>query len=84
MGPVQIIFGVLLLISCLIIIIVVLMQESKDQGMTSAITGSANDSFYGKNGGKTRDAKLAKFTKGAAILFFVVTLAVNVVAVYFK
>ena len=50
--------------------------------MTSAITGSSNDSFYGKNGGNTRDAKLAKFTRVAAFLFFAITLLVNILAVY--
>lgn len=82
MNVIQIIGGVLLIISCLVIILIVLAQNSKDPGMTSAITGSANDSFYGKNGGKTRDAKLSKFTRFAAIVFISVTLIVNILAVY--
>ena len=84
MDLIQIISGVLLIISCLVIILVVLIQESKDAGMTSAITGASNDSFYGKNGGKTREAKLAKFTKLAAFIFFAATLLVNILAVYKK
>lgn len=84
MDAIHIVSGILLLISCLIIILVVLIQESKDQGMTSAITGASNDSFYGKNTSKTKEAKLNRLTKVAAIIFFAGTLAVNIFAVYIK
>lgn len=84
MGPIQIVCGVLLLIACAIIILVVLLQESKDPGMSSAISGASNDSFYGKNTSKTREARLVKFTRVSAIIFFVATLVVNIVAVYVK
>ena len=62
MGVIEIIGGVLLLISSLFIIIVTLMQSQKQQGMTSAITGAENDSFYGKNSGNTREAALERLT----------------------
>lgn len=80
MSVLEIIAGVLLIVASLVIILVVLVQESKEQGLTSAIGGGSNDSFYGKNSGRTRDAKLARFTRAAAIVFFVVTLAVNIFA----
>lgn len=84
MNTIQIVSGILLAIACLIIILVVLIQDSKDPGMTSAITGSANDSFFGRNGSKTRDSKVANFTRVAAFIFFGVTLLVNIFAVYKK
>ena len=80
MGTVEIVAGVLLMIAAIIIILVVLVQESKEQGLTSAIGGGANESFYEHNMGKTRDAKLSKFTRNAAIVLFIVTLAVNLFA----
>lgn len=80
MSGIEIAAGFLLIVASLVIILIVLIQESKEQGLTSAIGGGANDSFYGKNSGRTRDAKLSKFTKVAAIIFFVVTLVVNVLA----
>ena len=80
MGTVEIVAGVLLMIAALVIILVVLVQESKEQGLTSAIGGGANESFYEHNMGKTRDAKLSKFTRNAAIVLFIVTLAVNLFA----
>jgi len=84
MNALQIVSGILLLIACVIIILVVLIQDSKDPGMTSAITGSSNDSFYGKNTSRTHEAKMTKFTRAAAVIFFVTTLVVNIAAVYIK
>ncbi len=81
MDVIQIVAGVLLIISCLFIILVVMVQESKDPGMNSAIGGGAsNDSFYQKNTSRTKDAKLNRITKIAAFLFFAVTLVVNIIA----
>ncbi|NLZ46907.1 MAG: preprotein translocase subunit SecG [Clostridiales bacterium] len=81
MSIIQIISGIVLLIASVVIILVVLIQESKEQGgLSSAIGGSSNDSFYGKNSGRSRDAQLTKFTKICAITFYVVTLAVNIIS----
>lgn len=80
MGATGIICGVLLIISCLIIILIVLAQDSKDQGgLASAIGGGSNDSFFGKNSSRTKEAKLNRLTKIAAVIFFVATLVVNIV-----
>lgn len=80
MSTPEIVAGVLLIIAGLIIIMVVMAQESKEQGLTSAIGGGSNESFYEKNTGRTRDARLSKFTRNAAIVLFLVTLAVNIFA----
>ena len=73
----------MLLISCALIIILCLMQDQKQQqNMTSAITGGSNDSFYGKNEGRTKEAILNKITRFLAIVFFVVTLAINIVPTF--
>ncbi len=82
-GALQIVGGILLLISSLVIIAVTLAQSNKDQGMTSAIGGSNNDSFYGKNAGSTKEKALERLTKYCAVIFFVVTLAVNFISVFF-
>ena len=84
MQLIEIIAGVLLIIASLVIILVVLVQDSKEQGLTSAIGGGSNESFYERNTGRTRDAKLSKFTRVAAIVLFGVTLAVNVISALMK
>lgn len=82
MSTIEIVFGVLLIISCLIVIILCMMQDTKSQdSMTSAITGASSDSFYGKNTGRTKEAMLIKTTRVFAIILFVITLASTVVPV---
>ncbi|MCL2014540.1 MAG: preprotein translocase subunit SecG [Oscillospiraceae bacterium] len=78
MGLFEIISGILLLISGIIIIVSVILQESKQQGMSSAITGGGSDSYFGKNKPKTREASLARITKIVSVIFFVLTIAVSI------
>ena len=69
----EILIGVLLVITSIFIVILVLMQQSRRAGLSGAISGGA-DTFFGKNKGRTIDAKLSKITKIVAVFFFVFTL----------
>lgn len=84
MSILEIIGGVMLIITCVLAVILCLFQDSKQQqNMTSAITGGANDSFYGKNEGRTKEAILRRITKYLLIAFFVLTIAVNALPKFF-
>lgn len=83
MSVIEIIAAFLLILSCVFIVVIVLLQESK-QGMSNVITGGGNDNYYQKNSGRTREAKLARATKTAAIAVFVIAILVNVISVYFS
>lgn len=72
--------GVLLALS-VFLIVVVLLQESKSAGLSGAISGGA-DTFFGKNKGRTIEAKLEKMTKYVAILFFVLAIATTFVLLF--
>ncbi len=65
--------GVLILIS-IALIVLVLLQQSKQQGLSGAIAGGA-DTFFGKNKGRTTEAKLEKVTKVLTAAFVILTLA---------
>ena len=83
MSIIEIVGGIILLITALLIIILCLMQDSKqDQNMTSAITGGTYDSAFSKNEGNTKEAIMKKWTKWLTISFFIVTLVVIIVPVY--
>lgn len=85
MSVMEIVAGSVLLLVSLILVLIVLSMESKDQGLTSAIGGGYNESFYGKNGANTKEAKLSKIARVCAVFLFIVTLAVNiVVSIYNK
>lgn len=77
MGKIEILGGIVLALACLLITIVVLIQESKDPGMSAAIGGGSNESFYGKNSSRTKNAKVQKLTTISAVLLFIVTMVVN-------
>ncbi len=82
MGIFEIISAIALIISCVVIVLVVLMQNG-NTGMSSAISGSSADSFYQKNSGRTKEAKLNKACTVAAVIFFVLALVVNIINVHF-
>lgn len=76
------IISAILLVLALIIIVLVLFQQSDDDGLSGAIGGSSSagyDSYLGKNEGRTTNAKLAKFTKILAIVFFALVLVINII-----
>ncbi len=80
-GAIQIIGGILMLICSVLIIAVTMMQEQKQQDMGSALSGQS-DNFFGKgNVSSSKEQALARLTKLLAIVFFVVTLAVNIIPV---
>ncbi len=79
----EIICGAVVLLSSLLIIVLCLMQDSKtQQNMTSALGGGSNESFYGKNEGRTKEAMLQKLTRTFGIIVFVAIILMNVVLPY--
>ncbi len=76
MSLLEIIGGVVLLVISIFLIVVIMLQESKRAGM-SAVTG-VSDSYFGKNGSRTKEARLALLTKIAAGAFFVITILMGV------
>ena len=73
MSGIQYLLAFLVIIVGVIIIVLVALQESKQQGLSGAISGAA-DTFFGKNKGRTMEAQLSKFTKIAGAIFFLLAL----------
>ena len=85
MSVMEIVAGSVLIFVSLVLVLIVLSMESKDQGLTSAIGGGYNESFYGKNGKSTKEAKISRIARVCSIILFIVTLAVNIiVSIYHK
>lgn len=79
MTALEIILGILVILVSLIIIAAVLMQQGRRAGVNGVISGGA-DTFLSKNKARTIDAILARWTKWVAILFFVLAIVANVIA----
>ena len=84
MNPIEIVGGILLISASVLIILIVMLQESKQAGMGAISGESGSNNFYGREGGRTKDAFYAKLTKILAVVFFVVTLVMNLVIHFVK
>lgn len=81
MNVFEIVSAIVLILACVFIVIVILLKDTKTQ-MSQSISGTSSDSFYQKNAGRTKEAMLNKATIVAAVLFFVLAVAVNLINVY--
>ena len=78
----QVVFGVVLIVLSIAIVALVLLQEGNSKGLSGAIAGGA-ETFFGKNKGRTMEAKLVKLTKIVGIGFFVIALAAKIILTIF-
>lgn len=78
MNPLQTVFLVSQLITCIILVCVIVVQSGKNSGL-GALSGSTGDSFLLKNRQKSRDARLALATKWVAGAFVILTIALNLI-----
>lgn len=78
-GAVEIILGVAVIIVSLIIIVAILLQPGRRAGINGVISGGA-DTFLSKNKARDFDNFLSRWTKYVAILFFVLAIVANVIA----
>ncbi|MFQ9516045.1 MAG: preprotein translocase subunit SecG [Eubacterium sp.] len=61
---------------CLAITVVILLQEGKQAGLGGTISGAA-ETYWGKNKGRSMEGKLEKATKIMVVLFFVISIVLN-------
>ncbi len=66
-----------LLVVSILLAIVVLMQEGKGGGLTSSLSGGGADSYWSKNKGKSKEARLKKLTAFLGILFMGIALLLS-------
>lgn len=69
------ILGVIYLLVCVFCILIILMQESKQQGI-SVITGDS-ESFFGKNKGSSKEARLVRYTITGSVFFAVIAVVLG-------
>ena len=78
MDILNVVLIVLLLSSAVFLVVSVLLQKTKEDGLSGAITGGA-DTFYGKDSASRGDVVLKKWTKVVGIIFILCVLAVYVI-----
>ncbi|MBD5552362.1 MAG: preprotein translocase subunit SecG [Lachnospiraceae bacterium] len=73
----RIILTVVFILVCVVLVGFVLRQEGKSAGL-GAIGGGSSDTYWGKNKGRSREAKLARATTILAVLFIVLAVVLNI------
>ena len=73
----RLVITIIQLIVCGLVIVTVLFQSSKQDGLGASFGGSS-ETFFGKNKGRSLDAKLARLTSVFACLFIVLTFILAV------
>lgn len=68
----DVVVGILLIISALVMVVTVLLQSSEKSGL-GAVSGAA-ETFFGKNKANGMEAKLALITKISAAVFVVLCI----------
>ena len=68
--------GVLFIIVCVALVSLVLAQEGKNQGL-GAIQGTVENTYWGKNQGRSREGVLKKVTVALSVLFIVCAIVLN-------
>lgn len=83
MGPLEIILGISAILVSLLLIVFIIFQKSHRRGVNGAISGAA-DTFFSKNNSRTDDARLARWTKILAVIFFILAIIFNIINVINK
>lgn len=81
MTALQYVLAIVIILLSIGITILVMLQESKQQGLSGAISGAA-DTFFGKNKGRTMEAKLVQLTKIAGVIFFILALVSSLLVLF--
>jgi preprotein translocase subunit SecG len=70
------IVGVIFMLICAALVVLVLAQEGKNQGL-GAIQGTVENTYWGKNKGRSREGVLKKVTIILSVLFVVIAIVLN-------
>lgn len=68
----------ILLVCAVFLVIAVLLQKTKEDGLSGAITGGA-DTFYGKDSANHGDVVLKRWTKIVGVIFAICVLVVYII-----
>ena len=79
MSALEVIIGIVIALLSIVIVLAILLQQGRRSGISGTISGAA-DTFFSKNQAKTIDAKVARITKYLAILFAILALVANYIA----
>ena len=69
----ELILTIVHVLVCVVMTVLILMQNGKSEGLSSSLSGAA-ETFFGKNKGRSAEAKMQRITVILAIVFIVLTV----------
>lgn len=81
MTTVQIVFSVAYILFTILFMTIILLQKKRSSGLGAQMAGAgaSNGTYWDKNKGNSVEGKLAKYTVICGVIYFVVTLLMNLV-----
>ncbi len=79
MKVLSIVIGVVFMLICAALVVLVLAQEGKSQGL-GAIQGTVENTYWGKNKGRSREGVLKTVTIVLSFLFVILAILLNMMA----
>ncbi|MDO5132397.1 MAG: preprotein translocase subunit SecG [Eubacteriales bacterium] len=76
MSILRVVLTIAMVIISVIMTVIILMQEGKSQGL-GAIAGATDNTYWGKNRGRSMEGFLVKFTTGLVVMFFLLAVLLN-------
>lgn len=77
MSVLRIILTILLVIDCIVATVIILMQEGKSAGLGAMAGQAGGDSYWNRNKNRSMEGKLVSLTRILVILFFVLSILLN-------
>ncbi len=74
----NILIGVYVVV-CVALIVLVMKQSKDDAGASGAVVGGAQNSFYEKNKGRTKEGKMKRGTIILGVSFIILTMVLAIV-----
>lgn len=69
------ILGIYILV-CIALVVIILSQQGKAQGL-GALTGSTVETYWSKAKGRSKEGMIKKFTVALSVLFFIISLFID-------
>ncbi len=76
-----IILSIVLAIACAVVVVAIMFQESKSYGLSASIAGGSENTYWSRNKGRSKEGRLVRITVIAGIVFFVVSIILNIGAI---
>ncbi len=71
---------VVLIVICFALIVLVMLQDGKEAGLGSGITGGYSQTYVGQHRSDTPEGKMERYTRILLAAFLIVALVLNILA----